>query len=76
VNPTNKIMLAVVLGTLAGFLAIAGGFLAWADVTNFSDREGSVGMALIFAFAPFGGIVFGALCGFLTYRISKSRSPG
>ena len=72
-NLTNKIMLAAVLGTIAGFLAIAGGFLAWADATNFSDREGSTGMAFIFVFAPFGGVVFGAACAFLTYRISKRR---
>jgi hypothetical protein len=75
-NLTNKIMLAVVLGTIAGFLAIAGGFLAWADSTNFSDREGSTGMAFIFVFAPFGGVIFGALCGLLTYRIAKRRQPG
>jgi hypothetical protein len=76
VNLTNKIILAVVLGTVAGFLAIACGFLAYADATNFFDREGSTGMAFIFVFAPFGGVIFGAFCGFLTYRISKRRQPG
>ncbi|HEY5339177.1 MAG TPA: hypothetical protein VIJ85_13300 [Rhizomicrobium sp.] len=75
-NLTNKIILALVLGTIAGFLAIAGGFLVWADITDFSDREGSVGMAFIFYFAPAGGIILGAICAFVTYRISKQWRPG
>jgi hypothetical protein len=70
---TNKIIVALLLGTIAGYFAIAGGFLAWADATDYIDREGSVGMGFIFVFAPLGGIVLGIICAVLTYRIAKRR---
>lgn len=70
-NRTNKIIIAFLLGTIAGFVAIAGGFLIWADQTNFSDREGSVGMGFIFVFAPVGGIGLGVLSALATARMTK-----
>jgi TRAP-type C4-dicarboxylate transport system permease small subunit len=73
VKPANAALIAFLLATVIGFLAIASGFLAWADYTNFSDREGSTGMAWIFVFAPIGGVAIGILSAFATFRILKKR---
>jgi TRAP-type C4-dicarboxylate transport system permease small subunit len=70
-NRTNKIIVAFLLATIAGFFIIAGGFLIWADQTNFSDREGSVGMGVIFVFAPLGGIILGVISAIVTARTTK-----
>jgi hypothetical protein len=70
-NRTNKIIVAFLLATVAGFLAIAGGFLLWADQTTYLDREGSVGMGVIFFFAPLGGIILGVISAIVTARITK-----
>lgn len=70
-NRTNKIIVAFLLATVIGFFVIAGGFLIWADQTNYIDREGSVGMGVIFVFAPLGGIILGVLSAIVTARRTK-----
>jgi|HubBroStandDraft_5_1064220.scaffolds.fasta_scaffold488583_2 hypothetical protein len=62
-----------VAGTVLGFLAIAGGFLAWAMTTNYIDREGSTGMAVIFIEAPVGGLIIGVIAALVTSRIQARR---
>jgi hypothetical protein len=73
VKPVNAVILAFLLAAVIGFLAIAFGFIAWSDSTNYFDREGSTGMAWIFVFAPFGGLVLGTLAAYATARILKRR---
>jgi membrane associated rhomboid family serine protease len=62
-----------VAGTILGFLAIAGGFLAWAIATDFIDREGSTGMGVIFIEAPVGGLLIGLVAALITSRIQARR---
>src|ERR1700749_2283719 len=62
-----------VAGTVLGFLAIAGGFLAWAMATDFVDREGSTGMAVVFIEAPVGGLLIGVVAALITSRIQARR---
>jgi Zn-dependent protease len=71
-NRTNKIIVAFLLAAVAGFAAIAGGYLIWADQTNYFDREGSTGMSVIFLMAPLGGIVLGVICAIMTARRTKT----
>ena len=59
--------------TIVGFLAMALGWLAYADSIDYFDREGSTGMAVIFMIAPTGGIVAGAVSAFLAYRFARGR---
>ena len=70
-NRTNKIIVAFLLATVAGFLVIAGGYLTWAIETNYFDREGSTGMSVIFILAAMGGLILGAISAFVTARIIK-----
>jgi hypothetical protein len=74
-NRTNKIILAFVLATLAGFFAISGGYLIFAISTDYFDREGSTGMAVIFMLAPIGGLALGAVAAFVTSRLVKPAIP-
>jgi hypothetical protein len=70
-NRTNKVIVAFLLAAIAGFFVIAGGFLIWADQTNYSDREGSTGMAFIFVFAPVGGLILGVISAVVIARRTK-----
>ena len=70
-NRTNKIIVAFLLGTITGFLTIAGSFIAYAASTDYFDREGSTGMAFIFVFAPVGGLVLGAVSALVISRVVK-----
>jgi hypothetical protein len=64
---------AFVIGTVLGFLAIAGGYIAWAIATDYFDREGATGMAVIFIEAPFGGLLIGIVSALVTSNILKRR---
>jgi hypothetical protein len=70
-NRTNKIIVAFLLAAIAGFVIIAGGYLVWADQTNYFDREGSTGMSVIFLLAPLGGIILGVICAIVTARRTR-----
>ena len=74
-NRTNKIIVAFLLAAVAGYLIIAGGYLYWADATNYFDREGSTGMSVIFMMAPLGAIVCGAISAIITARRTKPATP-
>jgi hypothetical protein len=62
-----------VAGTIVGFLAIGGGYIAWAIATDYFDREGATGMAVIFIEAPLGGLLIGIVSALITSRILKGR---
>ena len=72
-KPAGIAIATFVGATIVGFLAIAIGWIAYADSTNDFDREGSTGMAVVFMIAPMGGIAFGAICAFLAYRFAQRR---
>ena len=48
-------------------------FLAWAMTTNYIDREGSTGMAVIFIEAPVGGLIIGVIAALVMSRIQARR---
>ncbi len=64
---------AFVIGTVLGFLAIAGGYIAWAIATDYLDREGATGMAVVFIEAPLGGLLIGIVSALVTSNILKRR---
>ena len=64
---------AFVAGTVFGCLAIGGGYIAWAVATDYFDREGATGMAVIFIEAPLGGLLIGIASALVTSRILKRR---
>jgi hypothetical protein len=68
-------VLTFVLATIVGFLAIAGGYLAYAISTDYPDREGATGMAVIFIEAPLGGLVIGFVCALVTAKMLRRRNP-
>jgi hypothetical protein len=73
VKPAGIAISTFVGATIVGFLAIAIGWLAYADSNNYFDREGSTGMAVIFMIAPMGGVAIGAAFAFLAYRLARRR---
>ncbi len=74
-KPINIIILVFLGVAVAVFLAIAFGYIAYADSTNYFDREGSTGMAFIFVFAPVSGLIAGIISAVVTFRILKKRGP-
>ncbi len=64
---------AFVAGTILGFIAIGGGYIAWAVATDYFDREGATGMAVIFIEAPLGGLLIGGIAALVTSRILRKR---
>jgi hypothetical protein len=73
-KPVKAAIITFVLATIAGFLAIAFGYVAYADQANYLDREGATGMAVVFFYAPLGGIILGAVSGFLIFKVLSRRS--
>ena len=71
-KPLKAAIITFVLATIAGFLAIAFGYIAYADPA--SDREGATGMAVVFFYAPLGGIIIGAISGFLIFKWRSRRT--
>jgi hypothetical protein len=72
-KPAVITLTALVGGTILGFLAIAFGYIAYADSTNYFDREGSTGMGVIFVIAPFGGLIIGIIAAVVTFKILHPR---
>jgi uncharacterized membrane-anchored protein YhcB (DUF1043 family) len=72
-KPAKIAIITFVLAAILGFLVIAFGYVAYADQANYLDREGATGMAVVFFYAPLVGIIIGAVCGFLAFRLA-SRS--
>jgi hypothetical protein len=73
-KPLKAAIITFVLVTIAGFLAIAFGYVAYADQANHLDREGATGMAVVFFYAPLGGIILGAVSGFLIFKALSRRT--
>jgi hypothetical protein len=74
-KPANVAITIFILGTVVGFLAIAVGYTTYADSTNYFDREGATGMAVVFFYAPLGGIIVGVVSAVATYKFLKRRTP-
>jgi hypothetical protein len=75
VKPANIAITTFILGTVVGFLAIAGGYIAYAISTDYFDREGATGMAVVFMEAPLGGVIIGIVSAVVIYKILKRRAP-
>ena len=73
-QPAKIAIITFVLATILGFLAIAFGYVAYADQANYLDREGATGMAVVFFYAPLGGIIVGAVSAFLTFKVLSRRT--
>jgi hypothetical protein len=72
-KPAVITLAALIGGTILGFLAIAFGYLAYADSTDYFDREGATGMGVIFVIAPFGGLIIGIAAAVITFKILHPR---
>ena len=72
-KPAVITLTALIGGTILGFLAIAFGYIAYADSTNYFDREGSTGMDVIFVIAPLGGLIIGIIAAVVTFKILHPR---
>ena len=72
-KPTVITLAALIGGTILGFLAIAFGYIAYADSTNYFDREGATGMGVVFVFAPLGGLIIGIIAAVVTFKILHPR---
>ena len=73
-KPVKAAIITFVLVAIAGFLVIAFGYVAYADQANYLDREGATGMAVVFFYAPLGGIIAGVVSGFLIFKWRSRRT--
>jgi hypothetical protein len=73
-NPLKTAIVSFVLTAIVGFLAIAFGYVAYADQPGYLDREGATGMAVVFFYAPLGGIIIGAISGLLIFKWRSRRT--
>ena len=73
-KPVKAAIITFVLVAIAGFLVIAFGYIAYADKANDLDREGATGMAVVFFYAPLGGIIAGVVSGFLIFKWRSRRT--
>ena len=64
---------ALIGGAILGCLAIAFGYIAYADSTNYFDREGATGMGVVFFYAPLGGLIIGVIAAVVTFKILHPR---
>jgi hypothetical protein len=74
-KPVSAAIIAFIAGTIVGFVAIAFGYIAYADSTHYLDREGATGMGVVFFYAPLGGVLLGTISGWIAFRISAGRTP-
>jgi hypothetical protein len=72
-KPVKAAIITFILAAIMGFLVIAFGYVAYADQANYLDREGATGMAVVFFYAPLGGIIVGAVSAFLAFRLVSRR---
>lgn len=54
-KPLKAAIITFVVAAILGFLAIAFGYVAYADQANYLDREGATGMAVVFFYAHWAG---------------------
>jgi Na+/melibiose symporter-like transporter len=73
-KPVKAAIITFVLASIAGFLMIAFGYVGYADQANELDREGATGMAVVFFYAPLGGVIIGAVSAFLTFKLVSRRT--
>ena len=73
-KPVKAATITFVLAAIAGFLAIAFGYVGYADQADYLDREGATGMAVVFFYAPLGGIIIGAISGFVIFKVRSRRT--
>ena len=72
-KPMTRALVLFVVMTIVGYLAIAGGWITYAIVTDYFDREGSTGMGVIFVIAPMGGVTIGTICAGASIAWRKQR---
>ena len=72
-KPAVITLTALIGGTILGFLAIAFGYIAYADNSNYFDREGATGMGVVFFYAPLGGLIIGIIAAVVTFKILHPR---
>jgi hypothetical protein len=60
-----KAVLVFVLATIGFYFAIEIGWFAYAEHAQVADREGGVGMAIVFVVGPIGAVALGAVTAFL-----------
>jgi hypothetical protein len=75
VKPVNAAIATFFLTAVIGCLAIAFGYIAYADSTHTFDRECATGMAVLFFYAPLGGVIMGVACAVATFKIPSRRTP-
>ena len=68
-KPAVIALTVLIGGTILGCLAIAFGYIAYADSTNYFDREGATGMGVVFFYAPLGGLIIGISAAVATFKI-------
>jgi hypothetical protein len=72
-KPVNAAIATFFLTAIIGCLAIAFSYIACAD-SSF-DREGATGMAVVFFYAPLGGVIMGLACAVAAFKILSRRTP-
>jgi len=72
-KPAVITLTALIGGTVLGCLAIAFGYIAYADSTHYLDREGATGMGVVFFYAPLGGLIIGIITAVVTFKILDRR---
>ena len=72
-KPANVAIVTFIVVALVGFLAMAFGYVAYADSTHYFDREGATGMAVVFFYAPLGGILLGIVSAVVVFKVLKRR---
>ncbi|HSZ67008.1 MAG TPA: hypothetical protein VK825_12455 [Xanthobacteraceae bacterium] len=72
-KPAVITLTALIGGAILGFLAIAFGYIAYADSTDYFDREGATGMGVVFFYAPLGGLIIGIIAAVVTFKILHPR---
>jgi hypothetical protein len=74
-KPVNAAIATFFLTAIIGCLAIAFGYIGYADSTHTFDREGATGMAVVFFYAPLGGVIVGLACAVAAVNILSRRTP-
>jgi hypothetical protein len=74
-KPVSAAIATFFLTAVIGRLAIAFGYIAHADSTHTFNREGATGMAVVFFYAPLGGVIMGGACAVATFKILSRRTP-
>jgi hypothetical protein len=54
-----RTLIVFVVATILAYLAIVFGWIAYADFADVADREGGLGMAVVFIIAPICAVLIG-----------------